>query len=152
MSIAGVGAAKRGPVKVNPVTGALVKTGAPAPLAPGQHRDGAMIVDDRYINAAKELGLGNEKGASPLTLLGARGGGGAGGAAARRGRAAGGAERPRAAGVDERPTRAGRRGPRGSHRRVVVRHGCAALADPGGRLREPARRRRQESGLARHFQ
>ena len=49
-------------MKVNPVTGKMEKvdpTDGPA----GKHRDGCLLVDDRYVNAAKDLGLGNDKGA-----------------------------------------------------------------------------------------
>ena len=63
---------RRGAVKVNPVTGKMEKMTA-ADVPPGKHRDGCMLVDDRYVNAAKDLGLGSEKGA-PLLLLNASGG------------------------------------------------------------------------------
>jgi hypothetical protein len=58
-------ASRRGAVTIDPVTG---KMKAAAPLAAGpdgvtKHRDGCLIVDDRYVNAAKELGLGGEAGA-----------------------------------------------------------------------------------------
>ena len=52
----------RGPMKVNPVTGKLEATASSAVDGVGKHRDGCMVVDDRYINAAKELGLGGEDG------------------------------------------------------------------------------------------
>ncbi len=51
---------RRGAVKVNPVTGKMEKAD---PLPEGKHRDGCMLVDDRYVNAAKDLGMGAEKGA-----------------------------------------------------------------------------------------
>ncbi len=51
---------RRGAVKINPVTGKMEKM---APDAEGaKHRDGSLMVDDRYINAAKELGLGGAEG------------------------------------------------------------------------------------------
>lgn len=54
---------RRGAVKINPVTGKLEKMDPSTLAVPeGKHRDGALLVDDRYINAAKELGLGGEGG------------------------------------------------------------------------------------------
>ena len=53
---------RRGAMKVNPVTGKMERmTEAEASMA-GKTRDGCLVVDDRYINAAKELGLGNADG------------------------------------------------------------------------------------------
>jgi hypothetical protein len=57
-------ATRRGAVKINPVTGKLEKVEAvTGPDGVTKHRDGCMVVDDRYINAAKDLGLGGEDGA-----------------------------------------------------------------------------------------
>jgi hypothetical protein len=58
---------RRGAVRVNPVTGKMEKLENPPVGADGvtKHRDGCMVIDNRYINAAKELGLGGEDGASP---------------------------------------------------------------------------------------
>jgi hypothetical protein len=53
---------RRGAVRVNPVTGKMEKVDAAA-VPEGKHRDGCLLVDDRYVNAAKDLGLGNDKGA-----------------------------------------------------------------------------------------
>ena len=53
---------RRGAVRVNPVTGKMEKVDASA-VPEGKHRDGCLLVDDRYVNAAKDLGLGNGKGA-----------------------------------------------------------------------------------------
>lgn len=54
---------RRGAVKINPVTGKLEKVEAQTgPDGVTKHRDGCMVVDDRYVNAAKELGLGGEGG------------------------------------------------------------------------------------------
>lgn len=50
---------RRGAVKVNPVTGKMEKAD---PVPAGKHRDGCMLVDDRYVNAAKDLGLGGANG------------------------------------------------------------------------------------------
>ncbi len=58
-------ASRRGAVKVNPVTGKMEKIDASAVPA-GKHRDGCLLVDDRYVNAAKDLGLGGDKGESQL--------------------------------------------------------------------------------------
>jgi len=55
---------RRGAVKVNPVTGKMEKVD-PSDVPAGKHRDGCLLVDDRYVNAAKDIGLGSEKGASP---------------------------------------------------------------------------------------
>ena len=53
---------RRGAVKVNPVTGKMERlTEAEASMA-GKTRDGCLVVDDRYINAAKDLGLGGANG------------------------------------------------------------------------------------------
>lgn len=54
-------ASRRGAVRVNPVTGKMEKF-EPTALPEGKHRDGCLVVDDRYVNAAKDLGLGAEKG------------------------------------------------------------------------------------------
>ena len=54
---------RRGAVKVNPVTGKMEKYD-PGAVPEGKHRDGCLLVDDRYVNAAKDIGLGSEKGAS----------------------------------------------------------------------------------------
>lgn len=54
---------RRGAVKVNPVTGKMEKVD-PTDVPAGKHRDGCLLVDDRYVNAAKDLGLGNDKGAA----------------------------------------------------------------------------------------
>jgi len=43
----------RAPVKINPVTGKMEKMEASK-----GHRDGCMVLSDKYINAAKEAGLG----------------------------------------------------------------------------------------------
>jgi hypothetical protein len=56
-------ASRRGAVKINPVTGKLEKVEAKNADGTNTHRDGCMVVDDRYINAAKELGLGADEGA-----------------------------------------------------------------------------------------
>ena len=63
--------ARRGAVKVNPVTGKMEKYD-PGAVPEGKHRDGCLLVDDRYVNAAKDLGLGGANGA---WCAGARGGG-----------------------------------------------------------------------------
>lgn len=49
-------------MKVNPVTGKMEKIDPAEAAASGKHRDGSLQVDDRYINAAKELGLGGAEG------------------------------------------------------------------------------------------
>ncbi len=54
-------ASRRGAVRVNPVTGKMEKVDASS-VPEGKVRDGAMLVDARYINAAKELGLGSDEG------------------------------------------------------------------------------------------
>ncbi len=56
-------ASRRGAVKVNPVTGKMEKVEGNGAVPEGFHRDGSLLVSDRYINAAKELGLGGEEGA-----------------------------------------------------------------------------------------
>jgi hypothetical protein len=43
-----------------------------AAVPEGKHRDGCLLVDDRYVNAAKDLGLGNGKGACARPLGAAR--------------------------------------------------------------------------------
>lgn len=53
---------RRGAVRVNPVTGKIEKLDPATQNMEGKHRDGCMMIDDRYINAAKELGLGGEDG------------------------------------------------------------------------------------------
>lgn len=63
--------ARRGAVKVNPVTGKMEKYD-PGAVPEGKHRDGCLLVDDRYVNAAKDIGLGSEKGESPRSLPCAR--------------------------------------------------------------------------------
>jgi hypothetical protein len=50
-------------VKVNPVTGKMEKID-PNDIPAGKHRDGCLLVDDRYVNAAKDLGLGGANGVS----------------------------------------------------------------------------------------
>lgn len=52
-------AKKRGAVKVNPVTGKLEKSEG---LQEGLHRDGMLQLSDKYINAARDAGLGNASG------------------------------------------------------------------------------------------
>lgn len=52
---------RRGAVKVNPVTG---KMEAVTETDLTKHRDGSLMVDDKYVNMAKELGLGGAAGAS----------------------------------------------------------------------------------------
>jgi hypothetical protein len=52
---------RRGAVKVNPVTGKMEKYD-PTTVPEGKHRDGCLLVDDRYVNAAKDLGLGAANG------------------------------------------------------------------------------------------
>jgi len=64
---------RRGAVKVNPVTGKMEKMTA-ADVPAGKHRDGCLLVDDRYVNAAKDLGLGSDKGAGAREGRGARAG------------------------------------------------------------------------------
>jgi hypothetical protein len=56
-------ASRRGAVKVNPVTGKMEKIDPNEKLPEGKHRDGCLLVDDRYVNAAKDLGLGGANGA-----------------------------------------------------------------------------------------
>jgi hypothetical protein len=76
-------ASRRGAVKINPVTGKMEKTdsapvavrsGQPPwgndslavprpsttmpPCVQGMHRDGSIMVSDKYVNAAKDMGLG----------------------------------------------------------------------------------------------
>lgn len=55
---------RRGAVKVNPVTGAMTKLSDDELRArsEGMHRDGALLISDTYINAAKDLGLGGAEG------------------------------------------------------------------------------------------
>lgn len=68
---------RRGAVRVNPVTGKMEKLENPPAGVDGvtKHRDGCMVIDNRYINAAKELGLGGEDGMyshiKALTRMGA---------------------------------------------------------------------------------
>ena len=50
-------------MKVNPVTGKMEKIDPNEKLPEGKHRDGCLLVDDRYVNAAKDLGLGGANGA-----------------------------------------------------------------------------------------
>jgi hypothetical protein len=50
---------RRGAVKVNPVTGKMVKM---SEEEAGGHRDGCLKLDEKYINAAKDLGLGGAEG------------------------------------------------------------------------------------------
>ena len=50
---------RRGAVKVNPVTGKMEAAG-PADLT--KHRDGSLMIDNKYVNMAKELGLGGAAG------------------------------------------------------------------------------------------
>ena len=50
---------RRGAVKVNPVTGKMEKMSEEERLG---HRDGCLRVDEKYINAAKDLGLGSNEG------------------------------------------------------------------------------------------
>lgn len=47
--------------QVNPVTGKMERVD-PASAADGKHTDGSLRIDDRYVNAAKELGLGGADG------------------------------------------------------------------------------------------
>jgi hypothetical protein len=54
---------RRGAVKVNPVTGKLERVDVKSAAAEGMHQDGSLRISDRYINAAKELGLGGNEGA-----------------------------------------------------------------------------------------
>ena len=55
---------RRGAMKMNSVTGKMERmTEADLAVPAGKVRDGALLVDERYINAAKDLGLGGgEKG------------------------------------------------------------------------------------------
>ena len=57
---------RRGAVRVNPVTGRMEPAPVAAPRPPGApaapHRDGCMLVSERYINAARDLGLGGREG------------------------------------------------------------------------------------------
>lgn len=58
-------------MKVNPVTGKMEKVD-PASAADGKHTDGSLRLDNRYVNAAKELGLGGADGMySHIKSLGA---------------------------------------------------------------------------------
>lgn len=52
---------RRGAVKINPVTGKM-EAADPSDLT--KHRDGSLMVDDKYVNMAKELGLGGAAGES----------------------------------------------------------------------------------------
>lgn len=52
---------RRGAVKINPVTG---KMEAVTETDLTKHRDGSLMVDDKYVNMAKELGLGGAAGES----------------------------------------------------------------------------------------
>jgi hypothetical protein len=52
---------RRGAVKFNPVTG---KMEAADPVDLTKHRDGSLQVDAKYVNMAKELGLGGAAGES----------------------------------------------------------------------------------------
>lgn len=60
---------RRGAVKVNPVTGKMEKYD-PTSVPEGKHRDGCLLVDDRYVNAAKDLGLGAANGVYILHVVG----------------------------------------------------------------------------------
>lgn len=51
---------RRGAVKINPVTGKMEKMTEEEVGV----RDGCMKLDEKYINAAKDLGLGGGDGAS----------------------------------------------------------------------------------------
>jgi hypothetical protein len=54
---------RRGVMKVNSVTGKMERmTEEDSKKMEGKTRDGCLLVDDRYINAAKELGLGGQDG------------------------------------------------------------------------------------------
>lgn len=54
---------RRGAVRVNPVTGKIEKyEPTEGPDGVTRHRDGCLVVDERYINAAREIGLGGEQG------------------------------------------------------------------------------------------
>ena len=53
---------RRGAVKVNPVTGKMERLSEAEASMAGKTRDGCLVVDDRYINAAKDLGLGGANG------------------------------------------------------------------------------------------
>ena len=55
---------RRGAMKVNPVTGKMerISEADAAASAQGKTRDGCLLVDDRYLNAAKDLGLGGAEG------------------------------------------------------------------------------------------
>ena len=56
-------ASRRGVMKVNSVTGKMERmTEEDTKKMEGKTRDGCLLVDDRYINAAKELGLGGQDG------------------------------------------------------------------------------------------
>jgi len=56
-------ASRRGVMKVNSVTGKMERmTEEDSKKMEGKTRDGCLLVDDRYINAAKELGLGGQDG------------------------------------------------------------------------------------------
>jgi hypothetical protein len=55
-------AARRAPVKINPVTGAMEKAST---LPEGARRDGCLVLPDSLINAAKEAGIGGGVGTSP---------------------------------------------------------------------------------------
>ena len=57
--------ARRGAVRVNPVTGKMerVEPSSSTTTGDGKHRDGCMLIDDKYVNAARDLGLGGQAGA-----------------------------------------------------------------------------------------
>lgn len=59
---------ERGAFSVNPVTGELRK----AEVKEGMRRDGMLQLSDKYINAARDAGLGTQQGAWAFLALGAR--------------------------------------------------------------------------------
>ena len=53
-------ASRRGAMKVNPVTGKMEKMDE---KEAGLQRDGCLVLPEKYMNAAKDLGLGGAGGA-----------------------------------------------------------------------------------------
>lgn len=47
---------RRPPMKVNPVTGEMTKVERSS--TEGMHRDGSLMLSDKYIHAARDAGLG----------------------------------------------------------------------------------------------
>jgi len=118
---------RRGAVKVNPVTGKMERLSEAEASMAGKTRDGCLVVDDRYINAAKDLGLGGANGMYGHMKALARMGDGAGDVPVQFG---GSMQRERC--VRAQRERAGLRGGRRAQRASRPAHGCA-----GQRVTQP---------------